>query len=110
MIKDRIEFTAAGVLLGVLWDNNEGSYPSTYISGTSIEDILAQANDGLIDGSLEGTSRNFQHLLGAMLNVKTTITKVIDGKAFTNESFDTHFIGDLTDEQNHFLINAEYYN
>ena len=108
MIKDKIEFTATGYLLGVLWDNSEGTYPSTHISGTSVEDILTVANTKLVDGSLEGTSRNFQDLLGAMLYIKTEITKFIDGKRFTNVSIRIHFIGDLTDEQNDFLSRSAY--
>ena len=97
----KTEFTSRGIVLGNYWGGGTGGYAARVLKGTTKEEIIQQATDGL-DGSLD-SGMGYESLIGAVLVItkKTTIEQ--DGKEFENKESEMVFVGDLTDEQKDFL-------
>ena len=107
-MNEKFSYDSTGLVFGNLWGGAKGSYPARQLTAETLEDLIAQANEGL-DGSLD-SGMGFERLLGAVLFItkKTTIT--MNEKSFCNkESLEPVFIGELTDEEKDFLIEQAYY-
>ena len=107
-MNEKFSYDSTGLVFGNLWGGAKGSYPARKLTAETLEDLMAQANEGL-DGSLD-SGMGFERLLGVVLFItkKTTIT--MNEKSFCNkESLEPVFIGELTDEEKDFLIEQAYY-
>ena len=62
----------------------------------------------LLDGSLDG-GMGFDGLIGAMLEITTITTFIVNDKSFRNEEREDVFIGNLTAEQVQFLEETGMY-
>jgi len=100
------KFKSTGLVYGRYWGGGEGSYPARKISADTKEDLIKQAIEGL-NGSLD-SGMGYECLLGASLNITEITTVEIEGKLFTNEETEMEFIGDLTEEQQEFLIDNNF--
>lgn len=100
-------YRATGVVLGRLWGGGEGMYPSRPVQADTLEQLRAEAQKALEDGSLDG-GMGFERLIGALLDVEATITKTIDGKEYYRNEYHEMELGDLTDEQLEFLREATF--
>lgn len=96
------KYVAEGLVFGNLWGGGKGSYRSTKLTDTTLEGLLEQATKGL-DGSLD-SGMGYESLIGALLDITTVTTAIIDGKEFINKESEIRFIGDLSDKQQDFLI------
>lgn len=107
-MNEKFSYDSTGLVFGVLWGGGRGSYPARQLHAETLEDLIAQANEGL-DGSLD-SGMGFERLLGAVLFItkKTTIT--MNEKPFCNEeNLEPVFIGELTDDQKEFLLEQSFY-
>ena len=107
-MNEKFSYDSTGLVFGNLWGGAKGSYPARKLTAETLDDLMAQANEGL-DGGLD-SGMGFERLLGAVLFItkKTTIT--MNEKPFCNkESLEPVFIGELTDEEKDFLIEQAYY-
>lgn len=100
------EFVSTGLVYGRYWGGGEGAYAARKLSAETKEDLLKQANDGL-NGSLDD-GMGYESLIGAILNITKITTIEIEGKSFENKEYETEFVGDLTEEQQDFLIDCNY--
>jgi hypothetical protein len=100
--KENFRFTCTGFVLGNLWGGGNGGYPARPLSANTKEELIKQAEEGL-DGSLD-SGMGFESLLGALLFITTTTTIKHNGKEFENQETEDIFIGELTEEQQDFLI------
>lgn len=100
-------YSATGLVYGKYWGGGEGSYPSKkLVAYQSVEALLKDATS-MLDGSLD-SGMGYERLLGAMLIVEEKETLEIDGKEFVHKEYETHFIGELTAQQQDFLFEQEY--
>lgn len=107
-MNEKFSYDSKGLVFGSLWGSGRGSYPARKLTSETLEDLIAQANEGL-DGSLD-SGMGFKQLLGAVLFItkKTTIT--VNEKPFYNEeNLEPVFIGEFTDEEKDFLIEQANY-
>jgi hypothetical protein len=104
---ETIKFTSTGLVFGNYWGGGKGAYGARPLSADTKEELLKCAKDGL-DGSLDA-GMGYESLIGALLCVKKTTTKMIDNKPFINTEEDLEFVGDLTEEEEDFLIEC-YHN
>lgn len=100
-------YKSTGIVLGRLWGGGEGAYPARVLRADSLEELKAEAQKALEDGSLDG-GMGFERLIGALLDVEATITKTIDGKEYYRNEYHEMELGDLTDEQLEFLREATF--
>ena len=103
---ETVKFKSTGLVLGHYWGGGSGSYPATKLTADTKEELIKKATDGL-DGSLDG-GMGFESLIGALLVITKTTTIIHDGKRFTNEETEEEFIGNLTEEQQDFLIECQF--
>jgi len=99
-----VKFVAKGLVYGYFWGGGEGSYPTITLNGSSFDDIVKQAEDGL-DGSLD-SGMGFESLIGALLNVTKIECVEIDGKDFYHEEPERVIVGKLTKNEISFLENC----
>jgi hypothetical protein len=103
MKNQTVKFKATGHILGNLWeDDGFGGYRATPIEADTESELIRIASEKLKDGSLDAGA-GFESLLGALLVIEKITTIEIDGDIFTNQKFETVFIGDLTKDQKEWL-------
>jgi hypothetical protein len=103
----QVRFEAKGIVLGNYWGGGKGSYTSKRIKANTLEELLTIATKMLDDGSLD-SGMGYESLIGALLEVSTITTVLINDKEFINTETEIHFIGDLSEEESEFLENAWY--
>jgi hypothetical protein len=106
--KQTVEFASKGLVLGRLYLGGEGAYKAKTLKANSKKELIEKATDMLLDGSLDG-GMGFDGLIGAMLEITTITTFIVNDKCFRNEEREDVFIGDLTAEQLQFLEEAGMY-
>lgn len=97
------QYKSTGFVLGNLWGGGEGSYPATKLTASTKEEIIKQANELLKTRGLD-SGMGYESLIGALLEIEEVETITVDGKEYTRSEFESEFIGDLTDEQQDFLL------
>ena len=102
-------YKASGMVLGNYWGGGSGSYPAKRLSSDSLTELRKQIISGIKDGSLD-SGMGYESLIGAIMYIETIETREIDGKTFIATEQETQFFGDMTEEQEEFLIEAEYCN
>jgi hypothetical protein len=103
---ETIKYKSTGVVFGNYWRGGKGAYPAREIKADSREELLEQAKKGL-DGSLD-SGMGYESLIGALIEICKITTIAIDGKHFTNKEYETEFIGDLTEEEEDFLLECNF--
>ena len=101
-----VKFTSTGLVHGNYWGGGKGAYKAEKLSADTKEELIEKATKMLDDGSLD-SGMGYESLIGALLNITKTTTIIHDGKPFSNEETESEFIGDLTEEQQDFLIECE---
>ena len=102
-MKSTVKFESEGLVYGNYWGGGKGAYSARKLKADTLEELLKQANEGLDDGSLD-RGMGYESLIGALLLVKTITTVIIKGKEFNNEETEEMFIGNLTEQEQNFLI------
>ena len=97
-------YKAEGKVLGNLWGGGSGAYGSTILENKTRKGLLKEANKLLKSGGLD-SGMGFESLIGAVISITETETIKVKGKDYERSEFETIFIGDLTDEEEEFLIN-----
>jgi len=103
----QVRFEAKGIVLGNYWLGGKGGYAAKRINANTLEELLTIATKMLDDGSLD-SGMGYESLIGALLEVSTITTVLINDKEFINTETEIHFIGDLSEEESEFLENAWY--
>lgn len=107
-MNEKFSYDSTGLVFGNFWGGGKGSYPARQLHAETLEDLIAQANEGL-NGSLD-SGMGFEGLFGAVLFITKKTTIIVNEKPFCNkESLEPVFIGELTDEQKDFLIEQSFY-
>jgi hypothetical protein len=99
-------YRSTGLVYGKYWGGGEGAYQAKYLKSNSKEDLIEQAEKGL-DGSLDA-GMGYESLIGALLNIETISTVIIDGIDFDNSETELVFIGKLSEQQQDFLQDNMY--
>ena len=102
------KWKSEGLVFGNYWGGGRGSYTARKLHADTKEELIEQANIGL-DGSLDA-GMGYDSLIGAILNITKVTTKWIDDKPFINKESELEFVGDLTEEQQDFLMDCYYDN
>lgn len=102
-MEKKTTFTAKGAILGRYWGGGEGGYESRTITGSSEEEVIKLAEQGVKDGSLDN-GMGFERLIGAALTITKTTRIEIDGQPFVNKEYNDILVGDLNEEQSEFLF------
>ena len=104
---EKVKWISTGLVYGNYWGGGKGAYAATKLKANTKEELLKQANEGL-DGSLD-SGMGYESLIGAILDI-TKITIIdIDGREFVNKEYETEFVGDLTEEDEDFLLECQMY-
>lgn len=103
-MKKKVKFESTGLVYGKYWGGGEGAYAARKLEADTKEELLKQANEGL-NGSLD-SGMGYKSLIGAILNITKKTTIEIDGKPFVNEETEIEFVGNLTAEQEDFLLDC----
>lgn len=96
------EFKARGHVYGEYWGGGKGVYAAKILTGTSMEEIIKAAKEGVDKNSLDD-GMGFKEILGALLEVTKTKSIEIDGEVYYNTSTELIVVGDLTKERIEFL-------
>jgi hypothetical protein len=99
----KTNFKSTGIVLGNLWGGGKCAYPSESLEADIKEELIDKAKEMLSDGSLD-SGMGHESLIGARLDITTVTTIVMYGKEFINEKQDTVLIGELSEEQEDFLL------
>jgi hypothetical protein len=99
----QVRFAAKGIFFGSYWGGGKGSYAAKRIQADTLEELLTLAKKMLDDGSLDD-GMGYESLIGALLEVSTISTVLINDKEFTNIETDIQFIGDLSETEIDFLL------
>jgi hypothetical protein len=102
------KFKSIGLVLGNLYMGGEGAYKAKNLKADTREELLIKATDMLSDGSLDG-GMGFESLIGALLEITTVTSFIVNDKTFENEETETVFLGELTLEQQQFLEETGMY-
>jgi DNA invertase Pin-like site-specific DNA recombinase len=104
---ETIKFTSTGLVHGNYWGGGKGAYKAEKLSADTKEELIEKATKMLEDGSLDG-GMGYESLIGALLSITKTTSIIHNGKPFTNEETEFEFIGELTEEDQDFLIECEF--
>jgi hypothetical protein len=105
-LTETVKYRSSGLVFGNYWGGGRGSYPAVKLSADTKEELIKKATEGL-DGSLD-SGMGYESLIGALLNITKITTITYNGKEFTNEETEEEFIGELTEEDQDFLIEVYY--
>jgi len=99
--KKKINYTATGLVYGKYWGGGKGAYKAIQLTGKIKNVMLKNASkdlDALDDGM------GYEKVLGAIYNIEKTTAIEINKKEYTNREYETVFLGNLTEEQQDFLL------
>lgn len=103
-----ITYKASGMVLGNYWGGGSGGYRAEQLSADNLTELRDEIKARIADGSLD-SGMGYESLIGAVMNIETIDTREIDGKTFVATERGTEVFGDLTEEQEDFLIEAIFY-
>lgn len=104
-----ITYKATGMVLGNYWGGGSGSYPAREINANSLRELTDEIEEQLKSGSLD-SGMGFESLIGAIMTIDTIDTREIDGKRFVAHGYEQTFFGELSEEQEDFLLESAVYN
>lgn len=106
-MEKKIRYKSSGFVLGNYWGGGQGGYPARKYEADTLEELIALNEKALADGSLD-SGMGYEKLLGAAIEVCTITTVEVDGKEYTNNEYHDVLIGDLTEEQQEWLLECLY--
>lgn len=81
-------FTSTGIVWGKLWGGGEGGYDACKLGPYHTkEELMTEAQSRLEDCTLDG-GMGYESLMGAVLKIADTETKMIKGKAFSHDEIE----------------------
>ena len=99
---EKVEYKSTGLVYGNCWGGGRGAYKARCLKADTKEKLIEEAKRGL-DGSLD-SGMGYESLIGAMLEIcKITIIE-IDGREFVNKEYDIETVGNLTEDEEEFLL------
>lgn len=99
---ERVKYKSRGLVYGNYWGGGKGAYKARYLEADTKEELIEEANKGL-DGSLD-SGMGYESLIGAMLEICKITTIEIDGREFINEEYEIESVGNLTEDEEEFLL------
>ena len=96
-------YKIAGFVYGNYWGGGKGAYKSESYEGDNLDKLMIEIKDALEDGSLDG-GMGYESLIGAILDIETIETIKYKGKKYHNSEYNIEFIGNLTEEEEMFLV------
>lgn len=102
-MKKEINYAASGHVLGNYWGGGKGAYQTIRLYDNTLDGLLEKCKTALNDGSLD-SGMGFFSLIGAVIEVTIITTIIFEDKEFTNEEIETHIIGNLTEDEEEFLL------
>jgi hypothetical protein len=91
--------------LGNYWGGGKGAYPCTKFESDNLDELLEQNKLALKSGSLD-SGMGYESLIGAKLLITTISTICYEGQEFSNEEIEEQFIGELTNDEQDFLLDC----
>jgi hypothetical protein len=92
---------ANGWVIGRMWGGGVGGYPSTPVTGKTVEEVIDTATS-MLDGSLD-SGMGFESLIGAVLDITVTTTILVNGEEYQRSIVKRRYIGTLTQSQKNYL-------
>jgi hypothetical protein len=106
-MKTNVKFESTGLVFGNYWGRGgKGSYPARKLYAETKSDIIEQAEKGLADGSLD-SGMGYESLIGALLVITEITTINLKGKNYVHKEDDIIFIGDLSEDEQDFLLQQQ---
>lgn len=103
----KTHFKSTGYVLGNYWGGGKGSYPAITLYNDDYTELIKEAEELLKTGGLD-SGMGYESLIGAILYIDTIREKEIDGRVFVNVETETQLIGEMTPEEEDFLIELNY--
>jgi hypothetical protein len=103
VIKTKKHYTSHGLVYGNYWGGGKGAYSATRLTGETREEIIEKSKKGLEDGSLD-SGMGYESLVGCLLHITEHETLEYDGKEFICRTTDMEFVGEMTEEEEDFLV------
>ena len=99
------ELYAKGYCYGNYWGGGRGAYSSIVFQAETEEELRTKITKAIDDGSID-SGMGYESMLGAIMAIKTWTTVTIDGEQYTNTKTDIQLFGNLSEEDQEFLINC----
>ena len=100
-----ITYKATGIVLGNYWGGGSGGYKAEMLTANTLKELEQQILAGIADGSLD-SGMGYESLIGAVMDIETIDTREIDSKIFVAIEQETECYGNLSEDQQGFLIDA----
>jgi len=97
-------YKAKGLCYGRYWGGGSGSYRAENYSSKSLEQLESDILQGIKDGSID-SGMGYEKVIGAVMDIETIETVTIDGKEFVHSEYETELYGDLSEDEQEFLLN-----
>lgn len=101
-----ITYKATGIVLGNNWGGGISGYPANKINANSLRELREEIEERLENGSLD-SGMGYQSLIGAIMVIDTIDSREIDGKVFISHDYEDEIFGDITPEQEEWLIEMD---
>ena len=101
----KIQYKADGLCYGSYWGSGEGAYQAKKYHADTIEKLEKDIQQGINNGSIDG-GMGYEKVIGAYMAIETIKIKNIKGVEFKNSTINYELYGDLTEDQQEFLLNC----
>ena len=101
------KYIAKGLVYGKYWGGGFGAYQARELKAKTKKSLLKEALKGLKSGTLD-SGMGFEYLKGVLLNIQEVETVNIKGKEYSRSEYITEFAGELTEQEQDFLLECEY--
>jgi len=92
-----IRYEAIGEVYGKAWGGSYGLYPAEKVEAESLEELRKEIENGIKEGWLD-SGFGFEYLKGAIMEIITIETRIIDGKEFVHKDFSIEVFGEVPEE------------
>lgn len=99
------KYKAKGIILGETWGGRIVGFPSREIENKTMEGLIKEAEKQVKTGELD-SGMGFKYLKGALLDIEEIETIVYKGEKYKRSEYDIEFVGNLTNKEKDFLIEA----
>ncbi len=106
-MKKEYKYNSKGLVYGKFWGGGTGAYESEKLTNTNKNELLNEAEEMLKSGLLD-SGMGFESLIGAILDIETIELITIDNKVYSRSEYEIITIGNITDEQENFLVETYY--
>lgn len=92
--KERVNYSADGIVLGNLWGGGKGYYPARKYYAETFTKLKNEIKEDFESGALD-SGMGYESLLGAMMVITKHIAIEIEGVCFGNESKRRMWLGKI---------------